>query len=425
MKKLFSIIAVALAVTVWCVVPAMATKIDVGGELRARGVTASNYYFAKNTDANWLDARLRLDTKIQQGMSTAFVQLDYLNGSTSLSDGQTTGNLILGNGTGNSYALLGVRQAYLMVNFPVLNLIAGRKEIKLGNGIVLNDTSDLAAVTAPIGPVNLLVGYLVLAENDSPFGGSPTSPTSDSTAWAVNAGLNNVGGSGLDADLFVVLNHASGPSTAVGPSDLSVIGLTGNAKVGPAAVGAELDLFGGDASKTSKYKGTNLLLTGGLPAGSVGLPVGLNAAIIYASGTAATSTSTDTNINAIDGDFHASNILVNDDFNNYGGVSSLSGATGGLGLKAIKVSANLPTMKGGGMTHNPEIGLVWAQTAEKDAQGDNDLGTEIYLNTNCVVDPNLSANVGIAFVSAGDALSATTTKPEDQLKLEASLTFKF
>ena len=97
----------------------------------------------------------------------------------------------------------------------------------------------------------------------------------------------------------------------------------------------------------------------------------------------------------------------------------------GIGLEAIKVAVNLPTMKGGGMTHNPEIGLIWAQTAKKDAQGDSSIGTEIYINTNCTLDQNLSANVGLAFLSAGDALSATVAKAEDQLKLEGSLTFKF
>ena len=77
------------------------------------------------------------------------------------------------------------------------------------------------------------------------------------------------------------------------------------------------------------------------------------------------------------------------------------------------------------MSHTPEIGLVWAQTSEDDADGDSDLGTELYVNTNCVHDENLSSNIGIAFLSAGDALVAGATDPEDQLKLEASLTFHF
>ena len=36
-KQIYSIIAVAMAVTVWHAMPAFAAKIDVGGEVRARG----------------------------------------------------------------------------------------------------------------------------------------------------------------------------------------------------------------------------------------------------------------------------------------------------------------------------------------------------------------------------------------------------
>jgi len=158
-------------------------------------------------------------------------------------------------------------------------------------------------------------------------------------------------------------------------------------------------------------------------------PIGLNAAILYASGDSDTTDATDdVNINTIDGDFRASNILVRNDFNNYEGVTSLSGATGGLGLQAIKVAATLPAMKALNSTHTPEIGLVYARTSEDDADGDNDLGVEIYANTNCVFDQNLSGNIGLAFVSAGDAMADTSAgdpDPEDQLKLEASLTFHF
>ena len=82
-------------------------------------------------------------------------------------------------------------------------------------------------------------------------------------------------------------------------------------------------------------------------------------------------------------------------------------------------------MKALNATHSPEIGLVWAQTSEDDVDGDTDIGTEIYVNTNCVFDQNLSSNIGLAFVSAGDALAAAPAEPEDQVKVEASLTFHF
>lgn len=442
-KRIYSIIAVAMAVTVWHAMPAFAAKIDVGGELRARGYYIQAEDFTEDGDANWLDARFRLDTKVSQGMTTGVLQVDFLNGATmSKGDGDSTGILVLGNDTGHSYDLVGVRQAYLAVNFPAVTVIAGRYEAKLGNGLVLNDTADLVAVVAPIGPVNLLVGYLLLGEDDAPATNATAGGAGDDTAFAVNAGIKDIGGSGFDANLFLVsaaLNSVSELLAPTGDEDtkLRVIGLTGNGKVGPASVAAEVDIFsgdvGGDATTAGDFKGTNLLLSGSLPSGSVGLPVGLTAAILYASGQDTSSTSDEYNINTIDGDFRASNILVRDDFNNYEGVSSLSvgaGAAGsylvgGLGLQAIKVAATLQTFKFAGMSHTPEIGLVWAQTSEDDADGDSDLGTEIYVNTNCVHDQNLSSNIGLAFVSAGDALAASPADPEDQLKVEASLTFHF
>jgi len=422
-KRIFSIIAVAMAVTVWHAMPAFAAKIDVGGDLRARAYYVQAADFTEDGDANWLDARFRLDAKVSQGMTTGVVQVDFLNASADSMGMDSTGNLILGNDTGHSYALLGVRQAYLAVNFPAVTVIGGRYEAKLGNGLVLNDTADLVAVVAPIGPVNLLVGYLLLGENDAPQ--PAASPAGDDTAFAVNAGLKNLAGSGVDLNLFLVSAYLQ--SVDEGDTKLQVIGLTGNGKVGPATVAAEVDLFTGDVTADDSFEGTNLLLSGGMPVG----PIGLNVAVLYATGQ--DPDSTDLNINTIDGDFRASNILVRDDFNNHEGVSSLSfGAgsagsylVGGLGLQALKVAATLQPFKFAGITHTPEIGLVWAQTSEDDVDGDSDIGTEIYVNTNCVHDENLSSNIGIAFLSAGDALVAGAASPEDQLKLEASLTFHF
>lgn len=444
-KQIYSIIAVAMAVTVWHAMPAFAAKIDVGGDLRARAYYIQSADFTKNGDANWLDARFRLDAKIQQGMTTGVVQVDFLNASMA-NDGDSTGNLVLGNDTGHSYSLVGVRQAYLAVNFPAATVIGGRYEVKLGNGLVMNDTVDLVAVAAPIGPVNLLVGYLLLGEDDAPAGNALPGGTGDDTAFAVNAGLKNIGGSGFDANLFLVSAALNSVSKALDPTNtkkdtkLRVIGLTGNAQVGPASVAAEVDVLSGDvglnATTAGNFTGTNFLLSGSLPAG----PVGLNAAILYASGQDTSPTSKDVNINTIDGDFRASNILVRDDFNNYEGVTSIGGGSmvssyvvGGAGLQAIKAAVTLPSMKGAGMTHTPEVGLVWAQTSEDvvfTSKKSSDLGIEIYANTNCVVDKNLSANIGVAFLAAGDALGSDDTSgnfvsPEDQLKLEASLSFHF
>lgn len=428
MKRVYSIIAMVVAVTVWFAMPAYAAKLDVGGELRARGYYIQSEDFTETGDANWLDARLRMNAMVKQGMTTGVVQVDFLEAS-SAKDGDSSGILVLGNDTGNSYSLIKLRQAYLAINFPVLTVIGGRYEAKLGNGLILNDTVDLVAVAAPVGPVNLLVGYLVLGEDDGPSN-TPTSANilaGDDTAFAVNLGIKNVGGMGWDFSIFGVSAALNSVSKSLGTEDdtkLQVFGLTGNGKVGPVGVAAELDLLTGDAANIGDFKGTNILLSGSAPVG----PVTLAGAFLYATG----QEDEDLNINTIDGDFRASNILVRDDFNNYEGVTSLSVGSGkvtgytvgGVGLTAVKVAATLQPMKLLMATHTPEVGLVWAQASEDDVDGDDDLGTEIYLNTNCKFDENLSGNVGIAFVSAGDAL-VPGADAEDQLKLEAELTFHF
>src|SRR3989337_1618017 len=133
-KRVYSIIAVAMAVTVGHAMPAFAAKIDVGGELRARAYVIQGNGFIKNNDHDWFDARLRLDTKIQQGMTTAVVQADLLANHSTVGMADN-GNLVLGNATGTSYDLVGIRQAYLAVNFPNFTLVGGRYEVKLGNGL--------------------------------------------------------------------------------------------------------------------------------------------------------------------------------------------------------------------------------------------------------------------------------------------------
>ncbi|MBI5197086.1 MAG: hypothetical protein HZA19_00590, partial [Nitrospirae bacterium] len=198
-------------------------------------------------------------------------------------------------------------------------------------------------------------------------------------------------------------------------------GVTGAGKVGPVNITGEVDILGGEASSTSDFKGTNLLLAGDIPMGGIDL----GAALIYASGVSSTSADTDVHAIMDEGDFRAGNILIRDDFNNYDGVSHLDVTGNGIGLQAIKVSATMKPFQALGSTHAPEFGLLFAQTAEDDADGDSDLGTEVYVNTNCTFDKNLSANIGLAFLSAGDALVLGATSPEDQFKAEFSLNYHF
>ncbi|MBI5198002.1 MAG: hypothetical protein HZA19_05265, partial [Nitrospirae bacterium] len=227
MKKLLAIVAVTVAATVWYAFPALAATFDVSGDYRVRGFMIQSQDFTEDGDSNWLDVRFRTNLVVKQGMTTGVVQLDFL-GNNAMND-SSNGNLVLGNSTGHSYDLLGVRQAYVAINFPNYTLIGGRYELKLGNGLVLNDTTDLVAAVVPAGPVNLLVGYLVLSDDDNadklnnpgtcgalgpvcPPGNLPT----DATALAINAGLN---AGGWNWNLFGVFAQISSDIPASGSDE--------------------------------------------------------------------------------------------------------------------------------------------------------------------------------------------------------------
>src|SRR5262245_38674759 len=95
MKKLLSIVAVAVAAALWYVVPVFAVTMDFSGDYRVRGFMVQNYYNnsesdpgSELTDRNWLDARFRLTTIVKQGIASGVVQLDLLQNDTA--DGCTT-----------------------------------------------------------------------------------------------------------------------------------------------------------------------------------------------------------------------------------------------------------------------------------------------------------------------------------------------
>ena len=70
------------------------------------------------------------------------------------------------------------------------------------------------------------------------------------------------------------------------------------------------------------------------------------------------------------------------------------------------------------------VAFGFALVASQSWAGDAAKGEKVF-KANCVFDQNLSSNIGLAFVSAGDALAAAPAEPEDQVKVEASLTFHF
>ena len=108
-----------------------------------------------------------LNTDFHEGITSGVVQL-YVNKLAN--QNQDTGGDIWGtSGSYSSNIQTGslVRQAYLNVQIPAGNIYAGRRVIKLGHGIILNDTSDHLALQILLNPVFLDLAYLKLSEPDS------------------------------------------------------------------------------------------------------------------------------------------------------------------------------------------------------------------------------------------------------------------
>ncbi len=139
-------------------------KID--GEFRVRGFND----YQPDSSSNYILQQATLNTAVHEGMTTGVVQF-YLNNLSSGNQG-TGGNILGTSGPYSSSLQTGplIHQAYLEIPYFTL----GRSLIKLGHGIILNDTSDNITVHFPIvGIARLDFAYLKLIEPDSSSYGTP------------------------------------------------------------------------------------------------------------------------------------------------------------------------------------------------------------------------------------------------------------
>ena len=181
------VVALALLIITSTALPLFALDVQFSGDYRVRA-----FYFdsllankpdlltgdASALTSNFLDQRFRLTSRITAGMTAGVVQLDFLNVTGNGPGNREFGqNFILPNysGFGGESNTIGVRQAYLVVNFPVARLYAGRPEVTLGHGLTLKDTVDLIGVgtqiPVPNMPIEVQVAYGKLGEFDSVLNG--------------------------------------------------------------------------------------------------------------------------------------------------------------------------------------------------------------------------------------------------------------
>lgn len=438
--------------------PLHAADVTFSGEFRVRGFWTDNL-----TDGNsgggatedmsrFNDQRFRLKTTIKAGVTTGVVVLDIGNcfGGVRMATfgafGGGTGDCRFGgNGLGGSVNAIGMREAYLRVDLSRVALILGRQTIKLGHGIVFDDTADAVTVVLPMGSTILSGSMLKVIDPADAFGFTFLGEdiNSDTTVWLVNLGMER--GRHLinfyDAllysqdPLFVTRNFiyptgtvaSSGvaicffPPLSCMPDKLwlNVAGASWDGWIGPLALAFEGSYAIGQASnvpgslfplviKDARLRGWNVMGNATVDAGG-GVRVG--GTVLYASGQDPTSAAPgDVNVTDISGNFQFGNILLNNEQRSDREGGSLGGGFAGLGILAVKLHADLTPIDkltvGGA--------VIYARMAELCSPAnimfiplqcqDRTIGYELDANAKYAVDDNLSFSAGAGYlITAGGA----------------------
>jgi hypothetical protein len=432
MRKLL-IVAVGL-VTWLTALPLYAVDVNFSGEVRVRSfwtdnLTDGNSGGGANEDmARFDDLRFRLKTSIKAGVSTGVVVLDFGNcfvasDASTFNNGVgtagTTGDCRFGSGgLGHSFGTVGVREAYLHIDLKKVGFILGRQTLKLGHGIVFDDTADAITVVLPLGGATVTASMLQISDTTDALG-LTAGINNDTTVWLVNVGMDH--GSHIvniyDALLydqspaFTTLNSFY-PTTLGGALLLqpwmatvdklwvNFIGVSVDAGQGPLKLAFEgnyaYGAAGATAVRSARLSGWNLM--GDATADAGGAKIG--GTVVYTSGQDLTAVG-DANVTDISGNFQLGNILLNNEQVSDRDGGSLGGGFTGAGLIAVKLHADvMPTEK-------LDVGgaLIYAQTREAWCVGcSRHVGYELDANAKYKVDDNLAFSAGAGYLlTAGGA----------------------
>jgi hypothetical protein len=469
MRKLL-IVAVGL-VTWLTALPLYAVDVNFSGEFRVRSFWSDNLFDGNSGSAGGFDdmsrfndLRFRLKTSVKAGVTTGVVVLDFGNclgglDSATFQNGTNpaipfpgfmpTGDCRFGTaGFGGSFNTVGVREAYVHIDLKQVGLILGRQPIKLGHGIVLDDTADAITVELPMGATKISASMLQIADFNDSLGFAVPSGVGinkDTTIWLVNVGIDQKSHviNLYDAFLydqspgtnFALLSYPTIPGAAFfvpGFADkiwVNYLGLSLDAKNGPLALAFEgtydlgrAELAGG--GKDIRLGGWNLM--GDATADTGGAKVG--GTVVYTSSQEPTAVN-DFNVADISGNFQLGNILLNHEQTSDRDGGSLSGGFLGAGLFAVKLHADMmPTQKltvGGA--------AIYALTPDRGICGsacERTIGYELDANAKYAVDDNLTFSAGAGYLvtanGARDFYSGAGGVANSNLwKLSAKAVFTF
>ncbi|MFI5304865.1 MAG: hypothetical protein ACHQYP_08735 [Nitrospiria bacterium] len=338
--SLYTVIATLF--TLISVEPLSATEYEINGEYRIRGYTynsVSGIDSGQGDVADYFDQRLLLTGKATQEMTSGYLELNILNTNNGCSNGPTCtgvsqgGNILGTNGAYSSnISNGGIHQAYVNVEFPLANLMAGRRIIKLGQGLILNDTSDNLAIHFPIQNISIDFAYLRLYALDNVQNSINIPNDMDRSGYLMNIEWDPA--KKWNLGIFYVYDTHIEPRT-VGDDSIEVGGVSIDGQVREVNMAFEYDRLGGWASQSNplcmnggaacSYKGSNLfaLISSDIGIGNIGIG--------YIRVTGASAGSSNVSVNSLAGDFSGGHGILLNDQTRYGG---------GIDLNSRIVDAN-------------------------------------------------------------------------------------
>jgi hypothetical protein len=428
-KLLFA--AVGLA-TVFTALPLYAAEVNFSGEFRVRGFWTNNLtdgdsggLAAGNEDmARFNDQRFRLKTAIKAGVTTGVVVLDFgncfvgadvatFNGGVAPT-APFTGDCRFGTGgLGSSFNVVGVREAHLDIDLTNVRAILGRQTIKLGHGIVFDDTVDAVTLMFPMGAATLTASMLQIADASDALGVAAADINNDTTVWVLNVGMDH-GNHVINIYDALVYDGAPAFSTAntiyptgvaaagpigVAPTKMWVnfIGVSADVGSGPTKLAFEGSYSIGEVNETAltriRVHGWNVM--GDVTTEAGGAKVG--ATVVVADGHDPSAVN-DVSVSDISGNFQLGNILLNNEQLSDRDGGSLGGGAGGVGITAAKLHASMmPSDKvtvGGA--------LIYALGERPCSRCGRGIGLEVDANAAYAVDENLALSASAGYLFTGD-----------------------
>lgn len=423
MRKL--IVVAAGLMSVLTALPLYAADVTFSGEFRVRAFWSDNVTDGDSgveDEARFNDQRFRLKTAIKAGVTTGVVVLDFGNctvgadvatfNAGAAAGGTFTGDCRFGTGgLGGSFNVVGVREAHLRIDLSTVDAVLGRQTIKLGHGIVLDDTVDAITVMLPLGAATITGSLLQIADATDALG-IPGSINNDTSVWLVNVGMDH---DNHVVNFYNALLYDQSPGTGVGnfiyPTGVTAAVPLGTSTLWENFLGVSLDVDSGPinlaaeasyaigryspAAGDARLGGWNLMGDATFDAG--GATVG--ATVLAASGQDPSATGGETNATDISGNFVLGTILLNNGQASDHDGGSLGGGFGGAGILAAKLHASLmptPKLTVGGAA-------IYARTAERVCQAcERTIGLELDANAAYAVDDNLTVSAAAGYLFTGD-----------------------